>query len=84
MNRHPRRFIILAFFMLLAGAILPFLMIIGVLESTFLLNFTAYIVSVGGLFLGIIGIAMYVGEARSRDDWHDNKWDKIDSDSSGE
>ena len=84
MNRHPRRFIIIAFFMLFAGAVLPFLMIIGVLESTFLLNFTAYIVSVGGLFLGIIGIAMYVGEARNEDDWHENKWDKFDSDSSGE
>ena len=71
MNTHPRRFIIIAFFLLLAGAVIPFLIIIGVLESTFLLNFAAYIVSVGGLFLGIIGIAMYVGDARKRDDGHD-------------
>lgn len=84
MNTYPRRFIIIAFFMLLAGAALPFLIIIGVLESTFLLNFVTYIVSVAGLFLGIIGIAMYVGEARKPDDWRDDRWGKIDSDSSGE
>ena len=71
MDRRPRNFIIIAFFMLLAGAVLPFLMVIGVLESTFLLNFVVYIVSVVGLFLGVIGIAMYVGDARRRDDRHD-------------
>jgi len=70
-NTHPRRFLIIAFFMLLAGAVLPFLIIIGVLESTFLLNFAAYIVSVAGLFLGVIGIAMHVGDARRRDDRQD-------------
>ena len=84
MDTHPRRFVIIAFFMLFAGAALPFLILIGLLESTFLLNFAAYIVSVGGLFLGIIGIAMYVGDARRRDDGHDNSWKKIDSDFSGE
>ena len=71
MDKRPRNFIILALFMLLAGAVLPFLIIIGVLESTFLLNFLAYIVSIVGLFLGIIGIAMYVGDSRRRDDRHD-------------
>lgn len=84
MNTYPRRFIIIAFFMLLAGAILPFLIIIGLLESTFLLNFATYIISVVGLFLGIIGIAMYVGDAKKPDEWRDDRWRKIDSDSSGE
>jgi uncharacterized membrane protein len=70
----PGKLIILAFFMLLAGAVLPFLILIGVLDSTFPLNFFIYIVSVGGLFLGVLGIAQYVGKERSRggDDWKDN------------
>ncbi len=67
-----RRLIIIAFFLLLAGAIVPFLMVIQVLGSSFLLNFAVYIASVGGLFLGIIGIATYVGETRKQDDWHDD------------
>lgn len=71
MDRRARRLMVLAFFLLLAGVILPFLMAIRVLESTFTLNFLSYIVSVSGLFIGIIGIAMYVGDARNKDDWHD-------------
>ena len=57
--------------LLIAGAVLPFLMIIGVLESTFFLNFVTYLASVVGLFLGFIGIAVYVGDARKEDDWKD-------------
>jgi len=72
MNTQPRWFIIIAGFLLVIGAVLPFLMVIGVLESTFLLNFVTYFASVIGLFLGFIGIAMYVGDARKEDDWHDN------------
>ena len=74
MNKQPRRLLILAFFMLLAGAVLPLLMIIGVLESTFLTNFVAYGVSAAGLFVGILAIAMWVGDSRNsrdRDDWPD-------------
>jgi hypothetical protein len=67
----PSKMLVIAFLLLVAGAVLPFLMIIDVLESTMFLNFTAYIVSVVGLFLGIIGIATYVGKARNNDDWTD-------------
>lgn len=71
MNTQPRWFIIIASFILFAGAALPFLIIIGVLESTLFLNFVSYFASVIGLFLGFIGIAMYVGDARKEDDEHD-------------
>lgn len=37
---------------------MPFLMVIRVVESTFLMNFLSYGASVAGLFLGIIGVAM--------------------------
>jgi hypothetical protein len=54
------RILVIGFFMVLAGVILPFLMVIGILESTFFLNFFSYTISTLGVFLGIIGIAMYV------------------------
>lgn len=63
----PGRLIFVAFIMVLLGAVLPFLMVIRLLESTWLLNFISYIVSVGGLFLGIIGASFYVREQK-RDD----------------
>jgi hypothetical protein len=73
-NRKPLSFIILALLMLVVGAVLPLLIIIGEVESTFLSNFLAYGISAAGLFLGILGIAMWVGDSRGsrdQDDWPD-------------
>ncbi|MCL0056176.1 hypothetical protein M1O20_00705 [Dehalococcoidia bacterium] len=53
------RLIILGFLLLLVGAVLPFVMVIRLLESTFLLNFVAATSSVGGLTVGLIGIVQY-------------------------
>jgi hypothetical protein len=41
------------------GIILPFLMVIHILESTFFLNFFSWGASVAGLSFGTIGFAMY-------------------------
>lgn len=60
--------IVIGFFLVLTGAVLPFLMVIGLLESTFFLNFVAFATSVIGVFLGIIGAAMYVGQNQRKDD----------------
>jgi hypothetical protein len=46
--------------LMLLGIILPFLMLIHVLESTFFLNFFSWGASVGGMFLGVIGVATWV------------------------
>jgi len=54
---HPERLITLAAFLLLFGCVMPFLMVIQVVESTFFLNFLSFGASVSGLFIGIIGIA---------------------------
>lgn len=69
------RLIILGFFMVVIGAVLPFLIVMRILPSTFLLNFLAYTTSTVGIFLGVIGVAMYVGEERrkNRDEWHDDR-----------
>ncbi len=49
---------------LLAGMVLPFLMVLRILTSTFALNFLAFASSVGGLFLGMVGLMDYVRSSR--------------------
>jgi len=55
---HPERLFSIAVFLLLFGCIMPFLMVIHAVESTFFLNFLSFGASTAGLFLGTIGIAM--------------------------
>jgi hypothetical protein len=45
--------------LMLLGVVLPFLMVINVLRSTFFLNFFSWGASVAGLMLGMIGFAMF-------------------------
>ena len=61
----PKRFITIGFFLVLFGFAAPFLMVMNILESTFLLNFLSYGASLGGLFMGIIGAAWYFRINRS-------------------
>ncbi len=72
-NRLLNRYIVIGFFMVLIGAVLPFLIVMRFVPSTFLLNFVAYFSSVIGIFLAILGVAMYVGEERrkQKDEWYD-------------
>jgi hypothetical protein len=49
-----------------AGMALPILMFMQYLKSTFLLNFFSYGASVAGLFLGLIGGAMYVRQSQKK------------------
>jgi hypothetical protein len=56
----PWKLIVIGFVLVLLGFVLPFLMVVRVLESTIFLNFLSYGASVGGLLLGLIGAAMYV------------------------
>ncbi len=58
--------ILIGFVMVLLGAILPFLMVMKILTSTFFLNFFSYTVSVAGLFMGIAGCAFYVRYHRNK------------------
>lgn len=57
--KSPRVVLSLGVILLLLGVILPFLMVIQVLESTFFLNFFSWGASVMGLALGTIGFALY-------------------------
>jgi len=62
----PWQLILLGFILSMMGVILPLLMVIQILPSTFFLNFFSYAASLTGLFLGIIGAASYVRENRKK------------------
>jgi len=56
---NPLKLIVIAFVLLLAGAILPFLMLVGLVESTLFLNLVAVVCSIAGLTTGFMGIVSY-------------------------
>jgi len=64
---------VIGFLMVLTGAVLPFLMVMRFMQSTFLVNFIAFAASTIGIFLCVISVAMYVGNTRRKDEdeWHD-------------
>ena len=59
MMNSPRLLLGLSVVLMLLGIILPFLMVIQVLESTFFLNFFSWGASVAGLAFGTVGFAMW-------------------------
>ncbi len=63
----PEQIIALGFVLVLLGFLVPFFMLLGFIESTFFLNFTAYGASIVGLFMGFYGGAMIVRRNRKRD-----------------
>lgn len=58
----PIQLMIIGFILLVTGFALPFLMMIKLMEPTFLLILLAYLSSVGGLVIGVLGSALYVRE----------------------
>lgn len=60
----PLGLILIGFVLSVTGVVLPFLIVIHVIPSTFFLNFFAYGASLVGLFLGVIGASQYVREHR--------------------
>lgn len=57
--KNPGFLLLFGMTLMLAGIVLPFLMVIHVLESTFFLNFFSWGASVAGLAFGTIGFATY-------------------------
>jgi hypothetical protein len=62
----PRLLFLIGFLLLLIGFLLPVLMIMQVLESTFLLNFLAYGASFLGLMLGFTGAVSFATRNRRK------------------
>jgi uncharacterized membrane protein (DUF485 family) len=71
--KSPIVMVVVALLMLVLGFVLPFLMMMRILESTILLNFVAYLVSVFGLVLGIVGASSYTRRADKENDGR-NYW----------
>ncbi len=63
---HPWQLILIGLVLSLMGVILPYLMVIQALPSTFFLNFFSYAASMSGLFLGIIGASRYIKGNRKK------------------
>ena len=61
----PWKLILIGFVLVLFGFVAPFLMVMKLVPSSFILNFMSYGASVLGLFLGLIGAALYVRTHRS-------------------
>jgi hypothetical protein len=55
----PAKILIIGLLLMLTGVVLPFLMVIHVLESTILINMIAFMSQVAGLFMGTIGVIFY-------------------------
>lgn len=62
-----RSLILIGFLLMLLGVILPLLMVIHVITSTFFLNFFSYTSSLVGMIVGFYGVVTYV-RARPRKD----------------
>ena len=60
----PLKLILIGLGMLLLGVILPFMIILELLESTLFLNFLTITSSTGGLIIGFMGIALHVRARR--------------------
>jgi Co/Zn/Cd efflux system component len=51
--------IALGFVLVLVGFLFSFLMVLRIIEPSYVLSFLAYAVSFFGLFMGLIGVALY-------------------------
>jgi uncharacterized membrane protein len=66
LNR-PALLIFIGFLLVLMGVVIPWLIVLKYLPSTFFLNFFSYGASVLGIYLGLIGTAMYVKDQRRKE-----------------
>ncbi len=55
----PLHMILIGAVLMILGVVLPLLMVIKILPSTFLLSFLSYTASVVGMFVGLIGALTY-------------------------
>lgn len=58
--KNPKTLLLIGVSLMSVGVLLPFLMVVHVLEPTFFLNFLSFGAQVTGSFLGFIGTVMYV------------------------
>lgn len=63
-DKRPRSLLCIALALLMLGWVIPFLMVLKVLPSTFFMNFLSWGASVSGFYLGILAVAGLVRKQR--------------------
>ena len=61
-----RNILLIGFILVLLGFVLPLLIVLKILESTFALNFFSFAASMAGLLLGLVGAAQHAVENRHK------------------
>jgi hypothetical protein len=62
----PKKFIVIGFFLVMFGFLVPLLTVIKVIGASYILGFLSYAASVSGLILGIIGAISYTRLRRGK------------------
>lgn len=62
----PRRLIVIGIILMVLGWVLAALLVMRILESTFFLNFVAFMMSNAGLFLGLAGLGLSAQVRRNK------------------
>ncbi len=56
----PWQIILLGFVLITLGMVIPFLIILKIIESTLFLNFLAFTASMAGMMIGFIGMVLII------------------------
>lgn len=73
-QEQPERLIIIGFFLVLLGFLIPLAMVMKFLESSFFLGFLSFGSSIGGMFLGLAGASLYRMKHPPKD--HVEPWER--------
>ncbi|MCK4820333.1 hypothetical protein KA005_31505 [bacterium] len=65
---NPKKILVIGSILVVFGFVGPLLMVLDILPSTYFLSFLSYGASVGGLILGVIGVSIFAGINKKRDD----------------
>ena len=64
MKLTPTQFLVLGFLLVTYGMVIPWLMVLQILEANFFLSFTSYAATFTGLLFGVVGVATYYRQRR--------------------
>lgn len=63
---HSKKILAISLILIVIGVVLPWLMVLHLIDSTLFLNFFAYVALVGGMFLCTIGVATFMSNKGNR------------------
>lgn len=77
MGADPRAIVLIGLVLVVAGVVLPFLMVMRIIPPNWILSFVSFAASVSGVMLGLVGAALWtrVDIAQRRRDRSDQDWD---------